>query len=136
MTHTATTASQSQQLLALQRANLIRRARAQLKKRIGAGDLSAAEVILDPPTEARRWPLVELLTSQPGWGNAKCRQFLARNNISEIKPLGELTQRQRQLLAARLSHTGQPRSELVRAVRLTRAHSPSARERHHETPSG
>jgi len=102
MTHTATTATQSQQLLALQRANLIRRARAQLKKRIGAGDLSAAEVILDPP-EARRWPLVELLTSQPGWGNAKCRQFLARNDISEIKPVGELTQRQRQLLAARLS---------------------------------
>ena len=103
MTHTPTTAPQSQQLLALQRANLIRRARAQLKKRIGAGQLSAAEVILEPPAEARRWPLFELLTSQPGWGNAKCHEFLARNDISEIKPLGELTQRQRRLLAARLT---------------------------------
>ena len=105
MKHTAPIAPQSQRLLALQRANLIRRARAQLKQRIAAGDLSAAEVILDPPTEARRWPLVELLTSQPGWGSATCRQFLAHNDISEIKPIGELTQRQRQLLAARLSHT-------------------------------
>jgi hypothetical protein len=105
MTHTAEIAPHSQRLLALQRANLIRRARAQLKQRIGGGDLSAAEVILEPPTEARRWPLVELLASQPGWGSATCRQFLAHNHISETKPIGELTQRQRQLLAARLSHT-------------------------------
>jgi hypothetical protein len=104
MTDTTTIAN-SQQLLALRRANLIRRARAQLKKRIGEGDLSAADVILDPPTEARRWALAELLASQPGWGGATCRQFLAYHNISEIKPIGELTQRQRHLLAARLSHT-------------------------------
>ncbi|MFZ0376740.1 MAG: hypothetical protein WCD11_03730 [Solirubrobacteraceae bacterium] len=102
MTPTATIAPQPGRLLALERANEIRRARAQLKRRIGAGHLSAAEVILDCPVEARSWPVAELLASQRQWGRAKCSKFLARNRISEVKPIEGLTERQRRLLAAQL----------------------------------
>jgi hypothetical protein len=103
MTSTATIAGLPDRLLALERANEIRRARAQLKRRIGAGQLSVAAVILDPPVEARSWLVAELLASQRHWGGAKCRKFLAHNRISELKPVGELTERQRRLLAARLT---------------------------------
>ena len=64
----ATIASPPDRLLALERANEIRRARAQLKRRIGAGHLSAAEVIVDCPVEARRWPVAELLALASGIG--------------------------------------------------------------------
>jgi hypothetical protein len=99
---TATIAPQPDRLLALERANEIRRARAQLKQRIGAGHLSAAEVILDCPVEARSWTVGELLASQRQWGRAKCSKLLAHNRISEVKAIEELTERQRRLLAAQL----------------------------------
>ena len=112
MTSTAPIAPQPDRLLALKRVNEIRRARAQLKRRIGGGHVSAAEVILDCPVEASRWPVAELLASQQHWGNAKCRKFLARNRISEAKPVGELTERQRQLLAGQLEQHSQAQGEL------------------------
>ena len=100
-----------QRLLALQRANEIRRARAELKRRVGTGQLSAAEVILGCPIEASRWSIAELLASQERWGRATARKFLARNQISELKPIGELTQRQRDLLAAQLQRCARAKSE-------------------------
>jgi hypothetical protein len=102
-----------QRLLALQRANEIRSARAELKRRIGTGQLSAAEVILDCPVEASRWPVAELLASQGHWGKATARKFLARTQISELKPIGELTQRQRHLLAGQLKRCARAKSEFV-----------------------
>ena len=62
--------------------------------------LSAAEVLLDCPVDASSWPVAELLASRQHWGSAKCSKFLTRNRISEVKPIGELTERQRRLLAA------------------------------------
>jgi hypothetical protein len=91
-----------QRLRALERANEVRLARAELKRRIAGGDMSAAEVILACPWQASSWSVGELLMSQRRWGNTRCRKFLGRNQISEIKPLGTLTDRQRQLLAAQL----------------------------------
>jgi hypothetical protein len=102
MTSTAMIGPLPDRRVALERANEIRRARARLKRRIGADQLSVAEVILDPPVEARRWPVVELLASQRQWGGAKCSKFLVHNRVSEVKPVGELTERQRRLLAAQL----------------------------------
>ena len=102
MTLTVTIAALPDRLVALERANEIRCARARLKRRIGAGQLSVAEVILDCPVEAGRWPVAQLLASQRYWGGAKCSKFLAHNRISEVKPVGELTERQRRLLAAQL----------------------------------
>ncbi len=43
--------------------------------------------------------------SQRRWGSTRCRKFLARNHISEVKQVGSLTQRQRSLLAEQLEET-------------------------------
>jgi hypothetical protein len=91
-----------QRLQALARANKVRLARAGLKRRIADGDVTAADVILACPEEASSWSVGELLMSQRRWGINRCRKFLARNQISEIKPIGTLTERQRRLLAAQL----------------------------------
>ncbi len=91
-----------QRMQALARANQVRLARAELKRRIADGDVSAADTILACPDEAASWSVGELLMSQRRWGINRCRKFLARNQISEIKPIGKLTERQRNLLAAQL----------------------------------
>lgn len=91
-----------QRLRALERANEIRLARADLKRRIARGSVSVAEIILDPPQEADSWAIGELLISQRRWGETRCRKFLIRNQISETKPLVSLTDRQRRLLANQL----------------------------------
>jgi len=103
MTETARKTSEPQRLRALQRANEIRLQRAALKRRIAAGEVSAAEVILHPPTAAVSWSVGDLLISQRRWGTTRCRRFLARNNITETKHLGTLTDRQRNLLADSLA---------------------------------
>jgi hypothetical protein len=102
MTEAATTPPEPQRLRALEQANAIRLARAELKRRIADGDVSAAEVILGCPEAAKRWTMAELLVSQRRWGNTRCRKFLERNGISEIKPIGTLTDRQRLVLAEQL----------------------------------
>lgn len=91
-----------QRLLALERANEVRLARAELKRRIAEGDVSAGEVILASPSEASSWMVGDLLMSQRRWGSTRCRKFLSRNQISEMKQVGALTDRQRRMLAAAL----------------------------------
>lgn len=99
-----------QRIRALERANQVRRARAVLKRRIARGQLAAAEVILICPAEAARMPISELLGSQPGWGDVRCRALLNRVAMREDKPIGTLTDRQRLSLASLLGgrrQTGQ-----------------------------
>ena len=93
MTDTAQSRSEPQRLRALEQANAIRLARAGLKRRIAVGEVSAAEVILGCPDAANRWTVAELLMSQRRWGETRCRKFLERNGISEIKAIGALTVR-------------------------------------------
>lgn len=102
MSETATVSPAPQRLRALERANAVRLARAELKRRIAEGEASAADVILDPPDAALTWEIGELLRSQRRWGGTRCRKFLARYHISETKMLGALTDRQRRLLADEL----------------------------------
>lgn len=115
MTETAIITREPQRLRALERANEVRLARAELKRRIADGDKSAAEVILSPPWEARSWSVGDLLMTQRRWGTTRCRKFLLRNQVSETKPLGALTERQRRLLATQLISSGvaKPALELV-----------------------
>jgi hypothetical protein len=105
----------------LERANEVRLARAELKRRIAGGHVSAAEVIIATPPEATSWSVGDLLMSQRRWGSTRCRKFLGRNQISEIKEIGKLTERQRLLLAAQLqafeaSAEERPERELALAV--------------------
>ena len=87
---------------ALERANAVRLARAELKRRIADGHVTAADVILEVPSEALSWPVGELLMSQRRWGSNRTRKLLSGLQISETRHLGALTERQRRVLAARL----------------------------------
>ncbi len=102
----AQTPAEPQRLKALEQANQVRLARAELKRRITDGEVSAAEVILACPEAAQRWTVSELLMAQRRWGVTRCRKFLERNDISEIKAIGALTDRQRRMLATQLQAAG------------------------------
>jgi hypothetical protein len=91
-----------QHLQALQRANRVRLARAELKRRIADGEMTAGEVILTAPWEASSMAIGDVLMSQRRWGGTRCRKFLAMFRISETKTIGSLTDRQRHALAAQL----------------------------------
>src|SRR3954470_23532934 len=62
-----------QHLMALRRANEVRLARAELKRRIGSQELSAASVVLGCPWEADSMEISDILMSQRRWGRARCR---------------------------------------------------------------
>jgi hypothetical protein len=65
-----------QHLRALEHANRVRLARAELKRRIAAGDVRVPDVVLESPWEARSMELSELLMSQKRWGRERCRRLL------------------------------------------------------------
>jgi hypothetical protein len=92
-----------QHLRALQRANAVRLARAELKRRIADGDLDAGQVLLECPWEASSMSVADVLMSQRRWGASRCRRFLMPLRISETKTVGGLTERQRGALADRLA---------------------------------
>jgi hypothetical protein len=106
-----------QHLRALQRANRVRLARAELKRRIAEGEVSAAEVILTSPWEADSMAIADVLMSQRRWGGTRCRKFLAMFQISETKTVGSLTERQRRALAAQL----EAHATIERGVRIEAA---------------
>lgn len=102
MTQIAITTPEPQRMRALEKANEVRLARARLKRSIADGRTSAADVVLALPWEARNWSVGELLMSQRRWGSIRARKLLAGLHISEKRPIGELTERQRRVLAALL----------------------------------
>ena len=102
MTQTATITQEPQRLRALERANQVRLARAELKRQIAGGEVPAASIILDSPWEASSWSVGDLLMSQRRWGSTRCQKFLRGLDIAETKQIGTLTQRQRLALATHL----------------------------------
>ncbi|MEI6447873.1 MAG: hypothetical protein WCO96_08350 [Actinomycetes bacterium] len=97
---------QPQHLVALARANRVRLSRAALKRRIGEGETSVAEVLLSIPEEVESMAVADLLACQRRWGTTRCRRFLATSRISETRLVGTLTERQRHELAERLEGQG------------------------------
>ena len=87
----------------MERANRVRSARAELKRRIAAGELTAAEVILSSRWEIESMSIREVLLSQRQWGESRSRGFLARLGLREGKTIGSMTTRQRIALAAVLT---------------------------------
>jgi len=101
-------AQAQQRLEALVRANAVRHARAELKRRIADGDVSAAATILFHRWEFESMPVADVLTSQRHWGERRCRRFLTPLGVHETKTIGSLTERQRVALAAQLSGAERP----------------------------
>jgi hypothetical protein len=100
------TAPAPQHMQALAQANKVRLARAELKRQVGDGELSVADVVLRCPWEAESMGISDLLMSQHRWGRTRCRRFLGSIAMNETKTIGSMTDRQRRELAARL--TGEP----------------------------
>lgn len=124
MTATARIApARPQHLQALSRANQVRLARAQLKRRVAGGAITASDVILKSPWEAESMTVADLLMSQRRWGITRCRKVLAQIPVSETKTIGSLTERQRRALAALLAPTGEAerRAEADHETRLAPA---------------
>jgi hypothetical protein len=110
-TATATMAPAGPQYMrALERANQVRLARAELKRRVAMGALDVADVILECPWEADSMAVADLLMSQRRWGQTRCRKFLSQIPMSEKKTIGSMTERQRHTLAMMLSSTGRGRA--------------------------
>lgn len=119
MNSAKSTIDDAQRLQALQRANRVRSARAQLKQRIAAGELTAAEVILSSRWEIESMQVGEVLISQRDWGERRSRGFLARLGLPEGKTIGSMT----------------PRQRIASAAVLTRSQAVSSRP-DHVSPSG
>lgn len=115
MNASATTATEPQHLQALARANEVRLARAELKRRVADDSATAVEVILECPWEARSMAVADLLMSQRRWGRTRCRKLLGAVGISEAKTIGSMTDRQRQALAETLESSGAARGALALA---------------------
>src|SRR4051794_14795495 len=91
-----------QHLQALERANRVRLARAELKRRVAEGELSVADVILGRPWEAESMEIADLLLSQRRWGWTRARRALPTIPVPENKTIGSMTDRQRRALAEKL----------------------------------
>jgi hypothetical protein len=96
-------AEAAQRHLALQRANRVRAARAELKRRLRSGELDAREAILHQSHATETMAVAELLLCQRGWGPARSMELLRSVALPERKTVGSLTERQRAMLAAVLS---------------------------------
>jgi hypothetical protein len=105
MTSTGTAVA-PQFMRALQVANRVRLARAELKAQVASGDLRAAEVVLTCPIEAERMEITDLLLAQRSWGPTRCQRFLVAVPLREDKTIGSMTERQRHAVADRLSVAG------------------------------
>jgi hypothetical protein len=108
MQQVATITASPQYMQALERANAVRLARAELKRRVASGELGVAEVIMTSPWEAESMTVADLLMSQRRWGYTRCRKFLQEIPMSETKTVGTMTDRQR-LAVAQLLHCGASR---------------------------
>src|SRR6476646_5649620 len=111
----ATSVEAPQHMRALERANLVRLARAELKRAIARGDLEASDVVRECPWETESMTISELLTSQRRWGRTRARKFLLPLSLNENKQLGTLTLRQRQLLSGELAARGSSKHDAALA---------------------
>jgi hypothetical protein len=116
-------AGQDQHLRALEYANRVRLARAEMKREIAAGGLSAAEVVLRCPWQAHSMSISDLLMSQKRWGRTRCRRLLVSLGVPENKQVGTLTERQRLALSAMLAAKGAPEAQPEPAATLAREHA-------------
>lgn len=110
MVNFASPSALPQHLRALDQANQVRLARAELKREVGAGSVTVEEVIEDRPWQAETMSLSELLMSQRRWGRMRCRRLLLSIELPENKRLGTLTARQRAVLTAALARGARERS--------------------------
>jgi hypothetical protein len=124
MGNSAGVGAEQQHLRALEYANRVRLARARMKRKVAAGELLAADVVLTCPWQAHSMSVSDLLMAQKRWGRTRCRRLLMSLGVPENKQIGTLTERQRLALAAVLtakeSAPAREDPRLTQAARVTR----------------
>src|SRR3954453_9613983 len=108
MGDTATVVAAPQHLRALEQANRVRLARAELKRRVATQQTSVVDVILSCPWQADSMSISDLLMSQKRWGRARCRRLLVSLGVPENKQMVRLPERQRLALPAVLAAKNAP----------------------------
>jgi hypothetical protein len=88
--------SQPQYIEALERANEVRVARADVKHRVFRGELSIADALRLECCQAMT--VFELVCSQYRVGLVSARRMLRELRVSEWRKVGDLSERQRQIL--------------------------------------
>jgi hypothetical protein len=94
--------SLQQRMDALQRANLIRMQRAQLKRDLKAGRHTIHDLLLEPPDFVETAKVFDMLLAVPKYGRVKVNKVLQQCRISPSKTIGGLSQRQRTELVSML----------------------------------
>ena len=80
---------------ALQRANQIRSARAQLKRDLKGGKTKIETLLLDPPEYVMSAKAFDMILAVPKYGRVKANKILTQCRISPSKTIGGLSERQR-----------------------------------------
>lgn len=83
----------------LAKANAIRLERAQDKRRIGDGELSAAMVLRTVPVQWEKAEVVDLLIAMPHVGRVKAKKWCQMATVNPHRTIGEMTHRERATLA-------------------------------------
>lgn len=91
-----------QRLDALQSANKIRTARANLKRDLRAGKVSIHDLLLEPPEYVRSAKVFDLLMATPKYGRVKTDKVMRICACSPSKTVGGLSPRQRTELVSTL----------------------------------
>jgi hypothetical protein len=94
--------SLQQRMDALQRANLIRMQRAQLKRDLKAGRHTIHDLLLEPPDFVETAKVFDMLLAVPKYGRVKVNKVLQQCRISPSKTIGGLSARQRAELVSLL----------------------------------
>ena len=87
--------SLDQRMEALNRANEIRVARAQLKRDLKQRRIRIEQVIADPPEYVLTAKVYDMLVAVPRLGRVKVGRLLTQCRISQSKTVGGLSERQR-----------------------------------------
>lgn len=87
--------STAQRLEALNRANEIRSARAQLKRDLKGGRVSIHQLLQAPPEYVQTAKVFDMLLAVPKYGRVKVNKVLGQCRISPSKTIGGLSERQR-----------------------------------------
>lgn len=98
----AATVAVPQHMAALAEANRVRLKRAELKRRIKAGEETVANVLERIPEYAGTMPVGDLLRAQRRWAKGRTHIFLRRLHVNENRSLDDLTARQRSMIVAEL----------------------------------
>jgi len=89
-------------MAALQRANVVRGKRAELKRDLKAKRVKVHDLLLDPPDWLETMKIFDLIVSCPKYGKIKTNKVLQQCRISPAKTIGGMSVRQRTELVSML----------------------------------